>query len=63
MFDATFAAARDLGYEKLFTFIRADNAAARAAYGSQGFREIGVESRHAKIDGAYIDEIMVEMFL
>ncbi|MBT3270759.1 GNAT family N-acetyltransferase [Candidatus Poribacteria bacterium] len=63
LFASTFAAARDLGYEKLFTFIRADNLAARAAYASQGFREIGVASRHAKIDGAYVDEIMVELFL
>lgn len=63
LFDATFAAVRELAYEKLFTFIRADNPAARAAYGAQGFREIGVASRHAKIDGAYIDEIMVEHWL
>ena len=63
LFDATFDAARDLGYEKLFTFIRSDNDAALSAYGSQGFREIGVASRHAKIDGVHIDEIMVEMFL
>ncbi len=63
LFDATFAAARALGYEKLFTFIRKDNSGARAAYGARGFREIGVASRQAKVDGVYIDEIMVEAFL
>ena len=63
LFAATLAAARDLGYEKLSTFIRADNHAALAAYASQGFRKIGVASRHAKIDGVYIDEVMVERAL
>ena len=63
LFAATFEVARASGYEKLFTFIREDNQAARAAYQAQGFREIGVASRHAKIDGRYVDEIMVELFL
>jgi L-amino acid N-acyltransferase YncA len=44
LFAATLAAARGLGYEKLSTFIRADNPAALAAYGAQGFRTIGVAS-------------------
>ena len=63
LFVATLAAARGLGYEKLSTFIRADNPAALAAYASQGFRRIGVASRHAKVDGRYIDEVMVERWL
>ncbi|MBD2450521.1 GNAT family N-acetyltransferase [Nostoc sp. FACHB-152] len=63
LFPATFEAARDKGYEKLFSFVRADNAAALATYLSQGFYRIGTARRHAKINGIYIDEIMIERFL
>jgi L-amino acid N-acyltransferase YncA len=60
LFAATFATARQRGYEKIFTFVRADNAAALAAYRAQGFETIGTARRHAKIDGRYIDEILIE---
>ncbi len=63
LFAATLTAVREMGYEKLSTFIRADNPAARGAYAAQGFREIGVAARHAKIDGVYIDEVLVERAL
>ncbi|RPI28379.1 MAG: GNAT family N-acetyltransferase [Acidobacteria bacterium] len=63
LFDATFAAARRKGYEKLFTYIRSDNPAALAAYGKQGFRVVGIAERHAKVEGRYIDEVIVERFL
>ncbi len=63
LFAATFEAARQKGYEKLFTFIRADNPAALAAYQRQGFQIIGTARRQAKINGSYIDELMVEKFL
>ena len=60
LFAATFAAAREKGYEKLFTFVRADNPAAIAAYGARGFEIIGTARRHAKIDGRYVDEWLIE---
>lgn len=63
LFAATFEAARQKGYEKLFTFIRADNPAALATYQQQGFQIIGTAHRQAKINGSYVDEIMVERFL
>jgi len=63
LFEATFDAARRKGYEKLFTFVRADNPAALAAYRKQGFTIVGTARRHAKIKGAYVDEIMIERFL
>lgn len=63
LFEATFLAAREKGYEKFFTFIRADNAAALAAYRSFGFEVIGTARRQARIRGAYVDEILVEAFL
>jgi hypothetical protein len=48
------------GYEKIFTFIRADNPAALATYRTQGFEVVGTARGHAKIDGRYIDEILIE---
>ncbi len=63
LFEATFRAAREKGYEKLFTFVGADNPGALAAYKSQGFTEIGRATRQAKVNGAYVDELMIEKFL
>ncbi len=63
LFAATFEAARQKQYEKLFTFIRADNPAALATYQRQGFEIIGTAHRQAKINGSYVDEFMVEKFL
>ncbi len=63
LFKATFAAAKEKGYEKLFTYIRADNGAALGTYMRQGFRVIGTAQKQAKINGAYIDELIVERLL
>lgn len=63
LFQATFQAARSKGYEKLFTFIRADNEAALATYLNQGFYIVGTAARQAKLSGMYINEIIVERFL
>ena len=60
LFEATFAAAPGKGYEKAFTFVRADNPAALETYVRQGFRIVGTAERHARIDGRYIDEILIE---
>ena len=63
LFKATFEAARRKGYEKLLTFIRADNQAALATYLNQGFQIIGTAQRQARINGKYVDEIIIERFL
>jgi len=63
LFDATFRAAKQKGYEKIFTFVRADNSAALHAYRAQGFLVIGTARQHARIDGRYIDEILIEKML
>lgn len=63
LFQATFEAAKCKGYEKLFTYVRADNMAALKTYLSHGFYEIGTARKHAKINGMYVDEIMIERFL
>ncbi|MBI2822708.1 MAG: GNAT family N-acetyltransferase [Acidobacteria bacterium] len=63
LFPATFEAARRKGYEKIFTYIRADNPVALATYQKQGFRIIGKAERHAKMHGRYVDVIVVERLL
>ena len=63
LFEATFERCRQKGYEKIFTYVRADNEGALATYLRQGFRVVGTAERHAKIDGRYIDEVMIERFL
>jgi L-amino acid N-acyltransferase YncA len=63
LFPVTFKAARQKGYEKIFTYIRADNPPALAAYQSQGFRVVGKAERHARVDGRYVDVIIVERAL
>lgn len=63
LFEETFRRAREKGYLKLFTFIRADNDAALSAYLKQGFRIVGKAERQARINGKYIDEIIIEKFL
>ncbi len=59
----TFEAARRKGFEKIFTYIRADNQASLAFHEKLGFRIIGTADRQAKIDGKYVDEIFIEKFL
>jgi L-amino acid N-acyltransferase YncA len=63
MFQAFFPAARRNGYEKIFTFVRADNEAALQTYIRQGFRIVGTAYQHAKVDGRYVDEIVIERLL
>jgi L-amino acid N-acyltransferase YncA len=63
LFPATFEAARRKGYEKIFTYIRADNVVALATYQKHGFRIVGKAERHAKLRGLYVDVVIVERFL
>jgi L-amino acid N-acyltransferase YncA len=63
LFEATFKAAQLKGYEKLFTYVRADNPAALATYLNQGFGIVGTAKRQARIKGGYVDEIIIEKFL
>ena len=63
LFEATFAAASRKGYEKVFTFVRADNPAALETYLRQGFRIVGRAEKQARIDGRYVDEVLIEKWL
>lgn len=60
---ATFARAVTMGYEKVFTYVRADNDVALDAYLSQGFTVVGTAKRQARIGRKYIDEVFIEKFL
>ena len=61
--EASFEQARRRGYEKLFTFVRADNPDALRFYRGLGFRVVGTAARQAKIRGKYVDEVIIEKFL
>ena len=63
LFGATFASAPSRGYNKLFAFVRADNRPALSTYLRHGFSAIGTARRHARIDGRFIDEILIERWL
>ena len=63
LFQQTFVAARERGYEKIFTFVRADNPAALQTYRAQGFSVIGTAKKHAKLAGRHIDEVLIEKLL
>jgi L-amino acid N-acyltransferase YncA len=63
LFEASFNEAKEKGYTKIFTYIRADNPGALATYQAHGFSIIGTAKDQVKINGSYIDEIIVERFL
>jgi L-amino acid N-acyltransferase YncA len=63
LFDVMFEVARHKGYEKIFTYIRADNVAALIAYLKHDFHFVGTSHRQAKVNGTYVDEIIIERFL
>ena len=63
LFQLTFERAKEKGYEKLFAYVRADNERALATYINQGFYVVGTAKKHARINGQYIDEVLIEKFL
>lgn len=54
---ATFAAARERGFAKIFADIRADNASGLAYYESIGFRTIYVDEARPLEDGTPVDRV------
>ena len=60
---ASFESARSMGYEKVFTFVRADNPEALQFYLKLGFRVVGTAQRQARIGSNYVDEVIIEKFL
>ena len=61
--EVTLEAARRQGFEKVLTYVRADNLAAFAFYQKLGFRIVGIAQKQARLNGKYVDEIMIEKFL
>ena len=57
------AAAEAAGLHKLTGRIFADNAASIAVHEAAGFRVVGVQRRHARLDGAWKDCVLVERLL
>lgn len=51
------------GYWKLLSRIFLFNEASRALCRTFGFREVGIYEKHAKLDGAWLDVVIVEKLL
>ena len=60
---ASFAAALDLGYEKVFTDLRADNLESLGYHLALGFTIVGTARRQARVGGRDVDVIFIERFL
>ena len=56
-------AARDRGYWKLVSRIFPFNAASRALCRACGFREVGVYEKHGRLDGEWLDVVIVERLI
>lgn len=55
--------ARRLGFWKLVSRAFPFNAASRAMCARAGFREVGTYERHAKLDGRWLDVVIVERLI
>lgn len=55
--------ARDLGYWKLVSRIFPENVASRRLVARCGFREVGVYEKHGKLDGMWLDTVIVERLI
>jgi L-amino acid N-acyltransferase YncA len=60
---ATFEVAHRKGYEKIFTYVRADSPPSLTFYLKLGFRIVGTAQKQAKIGQKYVDEIIIEKLL
>ena len=52
-----------LGYWKLLSRVFPFNTASRALCRSCGFREVGIYEKHAKLDGSWLDVVIVERLI
>ena len=60
---SSFAAALALGYDKIFTDLRADNLDSLAYHLALGFAVVGTARRHARVRGGDVDVLFIERFL
>jgi L-amino acid N-acyltransferase YncA len=57
------AAAEAAGFWKLLSRVFVENVASRSLLASVGFREVGIYERHARLDGAWRDVVIIERLL
>ena len=60
---ALITAAERRGFWKLVSRIFPENVASRRLCAALGFREIGIYRRHGKLDGRWMDCVIVERLL
>ena len=60
LLDALCEEAERRGYYKVSSRVFACNAASRALHRAAGFREVGVQERHGRLDGVWHDVVLVE---
>jgi phosphinothricin acetyltransferase len=63
LLDELIAAARQRGYWKLVSRVFPFNTASRALCRSSGFREVGTYEKHGRLDGRWLDVIIVERLI
>lgn len=63
LMEAIIVAAEEAGLWKLVSRIFTENTASRALCARTGFREVGVYEKHAQLDGAWRDVVIVERLL
>lgn len=56
-------AARECGYSKVVSRIFPFNAASRALCRACGFREVGIYEKHGRLDGEWLDVVIVERLI
>ena len=61
--EALISAAERAGFWKLVSRVFVENAPSRRLLRAAGFREVGVYERHARLDGAWKDVVIVERLL
>lgn len=60
---AIIEAAEHAGFHKLVSRVFVENAPSRRLLLSLGFREVGIHEKHARLDGAWKDVVIVERLL
>ncbi len=63
LIDALIEEAERLGLWKLTSRVFVFNEASRALCRAHGFREVGVHEKHAKLDGRWLDVVVVERLI
>ncbi len=61
--EALIAASESAGFWKLVSRVFLENAPSRKLLLSAGFREVGVYEKHARLDGAWRDVVIVERLI